>query len=354
MMHGMASNNRSQGGRPGMMRGGPMGRGGPMAMMKGEKPRDFKGTMRKLVQYLSAYRLTILVVGVFAIGSTIFTIVGPKIMGRATTNLFEGVMAQIAGTGSIDFTSIGNILLLVLVLPLGIATSVRKTHRFLDLGVIQGQPVEFAVWVTRHGPVISGVIGQPGQRLADGHHAAMRSPEEGIDDLRTIKALGLRGGELCDPVPFPVRDLPRRFRHPGDLPGEAGDLGFALAVPALGRRLGVGLGLRCLGLRHRHTRLGLRELRLQARDGCAEGLLHSESSWESRLRREHLGTHSFGWTQRIRCARCSTASPPPVSVSNSRLTQVKADGFGNPKNTYAWSMRADCPVVNWFIQGSSV
>ncbi|HWQ46157.1 MAG TPA: ABC transporter ATP-binding protein, partial [Longilinea sp.] len=92
---------------------GPMG-GGPMAMQKGEKPRDFKGTLNKLVKYLGQYKVLILVVWVFAIASTVFSIVGPKILGKATTKLFEGVMAQIAGTGEIDFVYIGNIIMLTL------------------------------------------------------------------------------------------------------------------------------------------------------------------------------------------------------------------------------------------------
>ncbi|MGA9397839.1 MAG: ABC transporter ATP-binding protein [Anaerolineaceae bacterium] len=85
--------------------------GGPMAMIKGEKPRDFKGTMKKLIQYLGSYKLAILVVTIFAIASTVFSIAGPKILGKATTKLFEGVLALIAGTGSIDFTTIGQIIL---------------------------------------------------------------------------------------------------------------------------------------------------------------------------------------------------------------------------------------------------
>lgn len=92
-----------------------MGHGGPMAMMKGDKPRDFKGTMAKLVSYLGAYKFAIIIVMLFAVGSTIFTIVGPKILGKATTKLFEGVLAQIQGTGSgIDFKYIGQIILLTL------------------------------------------------------------------------------------------------------------------------------------------------------------------------------------------------------------------------------------------------
>ncbi|MBE3119172.1 MAG: ABC transporter ATP-binding protein [Candidatus Atribacteria bacterium] len=106
----------------GPARGGPMGmgRGGPMGMMvKGEKPRDFKGTMLKLIKYLSSYKVAIAIVLVFAIASTIASIVGPKILGKATTKLFEGVMSQIAGTGSgIDFAYIGHIIILTLTLYL--------------------------------------------------------------------------------------------------------------------------------------------------------------------------------------------------------------------------------------------
>ncbi|MEJ2264494.1 MAG: ABC transporter ATP-binding protein [Anaerolineales bacterium] len=95
--------------RRGPMRGhGPMGRG---IMMKGEKARDFKGTMLKLLRYLAAYKLSVTVVIIFAIASTAFSIVGPKILGQATTKLFEGVLSQIAGTGTVDFAYIGNILL---------------------------------------------------------------------------------------------------------------------------------------------------------------------------------------------------------------------------------------------------
>jgi ATP-binding cassette subfamily B multidrug efflux pump len=104
-------------GGPGRM--GGMGRGGPMAMMRrGEKPRDFKGTLTKLIQYLGRYRLLILFIWLLAIASTVAMIAGPKILGKATTKLFEGVMAQIAGTGSVDFGYIGNIIVLTLTLYL--------------------------------------------------------------------------------------------------------------------------------------------------------------------------------------------------------------------------------------------
>ncbi len=90
---------------------GFMGHGGPMAMMRGEKPRDFAGTMRKLIQYLGSYKLGILAVMIFAMASTIFTIAGPMLLGNATTKLFAGVMGQIAGTGTIDFGYIARMIL---------------------------------------------------------------------------------------------------------------------------------------------------------------------------------------------------------------------------------------------------
>ena len=101
--------------RRGPVRGGPMGHGGPGAMMKGEKARDFKGTISKLVKYLGSYKTSIIFMMVIAVASTVFTIFGPKIMGKATTKLFEDVMSMVAGTGdSVDFTYIGNVLLLTL------------------------------------------------------------------------------------------------------------------------------------------------------------------------------------------------------------------------------------------------
>jgi len=94
---------------------GPMG-GGPGHMHLGpvEKPRDFIGAARKLIAYLSPYRITILVVFLLAGASTAFSIFGPKILGSATTKLFEGLIAQLTGTGQVDFAAIGRILLSVL------------------------------------------------------------------------------------------------------------------------------------------------------------------------------------------------------------------------------------------------
>jgi len=100
---------------PGSGRGsGPFGGGHAAMMGGGAKASDFKGTMANLVNYLGKYRRTVLIVLIFAVASTAANIVGPKILGRATTRLFEGVMAQLSGTGEIDFQYIGEILLFTL------------------------------------------------------------------------------------------------------------------------------------------------------------------------------------------------------------------------------------------------
>ena len=99
-------------------RGGPMGRGGPMAMIPGEKARDFKGTMSRLISYLGKYRIAILFTLLMAAVATAFSIVGPKILGTATTTLYEGILARISGAGDIDSIAIRNILLRVLALYL--------------------------------------------------------------------------------------------------------------------------------------------------------------------------------------------------------------------------------------------
>ena len=92
--------------------GGFGGHGGHGMMMPGEKASDFKGTIRRLVKYLGAYKFPILFCFVFSAASAVFSIVGPKILGQATTKLFEGAMGKIAGSGvSIDFSAIARILL---------------------------------------------------------------------------------------------------------------------------------------------------------------------------------------------------------------------------------------------------
>ena len=91
--------------KKGMKRPGGMG-GGHMKMGQ-EKAKDFKGTMKKLISYLSSYKLAILLVIVFAIGSSVFNIDGPKILGNATTKIFEGLVSKVSNSGGgIDFDAI--------------------------------------------------------------------------------------------------------------------------------------------------------------------------------------------------------------------------------------------------------
>ena len=100
---------------------GPMGRGMGHGM-GGEKAKDFTGAMKKLLKYMERYKFRLLIMIIFAIAGTTFSIVGPKILGKATTELFNGLVAKIQGTGGIDFGKIGQILLGVLCLYLVSAT----------------------------------------------------------------------------------------------------------------------------------------------------------------------------------------------------------------------------------------
>lgn len=90
----------------------PMGHG--PGGMTGEKAKDFKGTIGNLAAYLGNFKIGVIFVLIFAVGSTVFNIIGPKILGTATTELAGGLMAKINGTGGIDFSAISRILLLVL------------------------------------------------------------------------------------------------------------------------------------------------------------------------------------------------------------------------------------------------
>ncbi len=87
-------------------------------MMPGEKAKDFKGTMRRLIAYLHRYLPAIVMVMLFAVASTIFSILGPRILGSATTELFNGAIAQLTGTGSINFAAVAQILLFLAVIYL--------------------------------------------------------------------------------------------------------------------------------------------------------------------------------------------------------------------------------------------
>ena len=92
----------------------PKHKGGPPIAM--EKAKDFKGTVRKLWRYLSKYKIALIIVILFTIASTIFSVVGPKILGNATTELFNGVISKYTGGAGINFTKIGKILLFLLAL----------------------------------------------------------------------------------------------------------------------------------------------------------------------------------------------------------------------------------------------
>lgn len=83
-----------------------------------EKAKDFKGTLKKLIKSLGNYKIPMIIIFVFAILSTVFSIIGPKILGNAITEIFNGLIAKITGTGGIDFGKIAGILITLLVLYL--------------------------------------------------------------------------------------------------------------------------------------------------------------------------------------------------------------------------------------------
>ena len=88
---------------------------GPHGGMRGgAKAKDFKGSLKKLVKYMSVYKVQMLFVAVFAVCGTVFNIVGPKILGRATTEIFNGLVSKVSGGSGMDFGKIGQILLITL------------------------------------------------------------------------------------------------------------------------------------------------------------------------------------------------------------------------------------------------
>ncbi len=91
-------------------RRGPMG-GHGHGMGAGEKAKDFKGTMGKLIRYMGAFKIQMIFVAIFAVGGTVFNIVGPKILGKATTEIFNGLVSKVSGGSGMDFGKIGQILL---------------------------------------------------------------------------------------------------------------------------------------------------------------------------------------------------------------------------------------------------
>lgn len=115
---------------------GPMG--GPMrGQTTTDKPKDFKKTTKKLIEaYLSKYKIALIIVIIFAIGSTIFTIVGPKILGNATTEIFNGLMSKMSGGSGIDFGKIAQIAIMLLGLYL-LSAVFSFVQGFMMTGVAQ-------------------------------------------------------------------------------------------------------------------------------------------------------------------------------------------------------------------------
>lgn len=113
---------------------GPMGGGRGMAPV--EKAKDFKGSIGKLLAHMGKYKIGIIFVIIFAAVSTVFSVIGPKILGKATTALAEGLQNKIAGTGGIDFSLIGRILLLVLALY-GVGTICNFVQGWIMTGITQ-------------------------------------------------------------------------------------------------------------------------------------------------------------------------------------------------------------------------
>lgn len=146
---------------------GPMGHGHGMS---GEKAKDFKSAMKRLFQYMKKYRIQLGIMIVFAVGSTIFSIVGPKILGKATTELFDGLMSKISGGKGIDFGKIGAILLWTLGLYLvsaafsfiqgwimtGISNQVTYSLRKDISGKINRLPMKYFESRT-HGEILSRI-----------------------------------------------------------------------------------------------------------------------------------------------------------------------------------------------------
>ena len=145
-------------------------RPGRRALMAGEKSRDFKGTMKKLIAYLGPYHWPILCVMILAIVSTILAILGPKVLGNATTALFEGVVKKLTRTGDIDFSKIKTILLTALALYVsssilqylqgwvlsGIAVKITYSFRKDILAKINRMPFK-AFDNTNHGEILSRI-----------------------------------------------------------------------------------------------------------------------------------------------------------------------------------------------------
>lgn len=129
----MADETKTQIPKPTRQRG-PMGRMG--GMRRGEKAKDFKGTMRQLLGYIGQHKIAVFAAVAFAVCSVIFNIVGPKVLGQVTTKLFEGLVAKVNGTGDVDFTWIAKTLGFLLCLYLA-SSACSLIQGWLMTGVTQ-------------------------------------------------------------------------------------------------------------------------------------------------------------------------------------------------------------------------
>ncbi len=120
---------------PPKRRRGP-GHGPGGGMVATEKPKDFGKTMKKLINYISKYHVILIVVAIFTIGSTVFNIVGPKVLGKATTEIFKGLMSKLQGGAGIDFERIGQIVL-IMVGIYGLSMLMGYVQGFLMSSVVQ-------------------------------------------------------------------------------------------------------------------------------------------------------------------------------------------------------------------------
>ena len=129
----MADETKTQIPKPTRQRG-PMGRMG--GMRRGEKAKDFKGTMRQLLGYIGQHKIAVFTAVAFAVCSVIFNIVGPKVLGQVTTKLFEGLVAKVNGTGDVDFAWIAKTLGFLLCLYLA-SSACSLIQGWLMTGVTQ-------------------------------------------------------------------------------------------------------------------------------------------------------------------------------------------------------------------------
>ena len=214
--------------------------GGGRHMMPGEKAKDFRGTMKKLLEYLGSYKIAILFVMIFAVGGTAFNIIGPKILGNATTEIFNGLVSRVSGGDGIDFGKVGRILLSVLALYL-VSAVLSFIQGYIMTGISQKMtyrlrkeisekigrmPMKYFDRMT-HGEILSRITNDvdnpgtepeperhPGDHLRDHHHRCPRddAQHQPSDD----------GHRHPDPSPVHVPDLRHREALTAVLQGSAG------------------------------------------------------------------------------------------------------------------------------------